>query len=63
MDYFEADHVMKLYGLLPNMTPFIRFPPGLSLSMSGLITPNQLHDKILKDGVESQNDFIFLRNS
>ena len=49
MDYFEADHVMKLYGLLPNITPFIRFPPGLSLSMSGLITPNQLHDKILKD--------------
>lgn len=49
MDYFEAHHVMELYGLMPNVTPFIRFPPGLSFSTSGLITPNHLHEKIIKD--------------
>lgn len=30
-------------------TPFIRFPSGLSFTTSGLIKPNHLHEKLLKD--------------
>jgi hypothetical protein len=53
MDYFDAQRVMELYGMLPNgthlMSPFIRFPPGLSFTTTGLIKPNHLHEKLLND--------------
>lgn len=53
MDYFDAQRIMELYGVLPSMvhgaSPFIRFPPGLSFTTSGLIKPNHLHEKLLND--------------
>ena len=53
MDYFDAQRIMELYDMLPSMasdaSPFIRFPPGLSFTTSGLIKPNHLHEKLLKD--------------
>jgi len=30
-------------------SPFIRFPPGLSFTTTGLIKPNHLHEKLLND--------------
>ena len=53
MDYFDAQRIMELYGMMPSAisgaTPFIRFPSGLSFTTSGLIKPNHLHEKLLKD--------------
>lgn len=53
MDYFDAQRIMELYGMLPNAihitSPFIRFPPGLSFTTTGLIKPNHLHEKLLTD--------------
>lgn len=53
MDYFDAQRMMELYGMLPNSltgtSPFIRFPSGLSFTTSGLIKPNHLHEKLVND--------------
>ncbi|MGQ0376084.1 MAG: hypothetical protein ACT4OW_01080 [Nitrososphaerota archaeon] len=53
MDYFDAQRIMEMYGVLPNAThvtsPFIRFPPGLSFTSTGLIKPNHLHEKLIND--------------
>jgi len=69
MDYFDAQRIMELYGMMPSAisgtTPFIRFPSGLSFTTSGLIRPNHLHEKLLNDNSSINpklNDFQRMYN-
>jgi len=52
MDYLESKHMMEFFGLFPNSTPnYIRFPPGLRLTPSGLIRPNLIKEKFASESI------------
>ncbi len=52
MDYLESKHMMEFFGLFPNSTSnYVRFPPGLRLTPSGLIRPNQIKEKFATENI------------